>query len=991
MTEMLKLNLGQTLSRWLMGFLAGFISCSAALAADQVAADQAASTAAAQAASPAGAAAPAPAPQSTAAANPDVPLGEVVVTGYRQSLAVALDRKKLANGSEDVIMADDIADFPDLNLAESLQRVPGVSIARDAGEGRQISVRGLGPQFTRVRINGMEAMSANGGTDAAGGTNRDRSFDFNTFASELFNSVTVRKSSAAEIEEGSLGATVDLRTGRPFDYHGLTVLTSVTGAYSDISDDIDPRVVFLASDTWADGRFGALISAAYTKRELADEGSSTVRWQQSDASAAGGACLNPMLPAACFGALDPAYTSAPSYDAINRAFHPRIPRFDKYTHEQERLGVTASLQFQPTESMLFSLDALYANYKAERNEIFLEAPVFSTNGAAAINNVNPVAAEVDSQNTLVYGVFQDVDIRSEARFDKLETDFTHVTLDGAFNLTDSFKLNAFVGFSEANHDNPVQTTLLFDHADTDGYSYDYRANDRLPLITYGTTDVTSPATWTLTQVRLRPQSSINSFQDAALDLEWTANEAFALKFGPQWKKFTFKTTSEQRSNGTTANQEGVIPASVAATPVANFSKLTTFGNGLDLPAGSVTTWLMPDVHAAESLFDLNNKSVWRTGIETAIGNNYEIDEEDTGGYVQGDFRFPLGSMTLRGNLGVRYVETKQTSKGFTISSGVPLETEVERTYSDTLPSLNLVWEVTDDFFIRGAAAKVMVRPNGSGQPASGIGILAPGAAVTVAGANKTVTAGNPLLEPFRAKSYDLSFEWYFQPEALVSLALFYKDIDSFVQIIRTTGDFAENPLGLPDSVAIAACGTAIPDPTTCLAGWQFSLPANTPGGNLKGVEVSYQQPFSFMPAPFNSFGVQLNYTYVESKIDYLDQTGAVVLSTDLTNLSKNAYNATLYFENTKFSARLAASYRDDYLTTVPGRNGNDVEGTASTFNLDFSSSLRLNKSFELTLEALNLTDEFQDQWVQSDAERLSYYHHQGRTYLLGARFSFGNQ
>jgi outer membrane receptor protein involved in Fe transport len=116
-----------------------------------------------------------------------------------------------------------------------------------------------------------------------------------------------------------------------------------------------------------------------------------------------------------------------------------------------------------------------------------------------------------------------------------------------------------------------------------------------------------------------------------------------------------------------------------------------------------------------------------------------------------------------------------------------------------------------------------------------------------------------------------------------------------------------------------------------------------------------------------------------------------VLTTDLTNLSKNAYNATLYFENAKFSARLAASYRDDYLTTVPGRNGNDVEGTASTFNLDFSSSLRLNKSFELTLEALNLTDEFQDQWVQSDAERLSYYHHQGRTYLLGARFSFGNQ
>ena len=145
-----------------------------------------------------------------AQANPPTPesLEEVVVTGYRQSLSVALDEKRAAAGSIDAIKAEDIADFPDLNLAESIQRVPGVSIARDGGEGRQVSVRGLGPQFTRVRINGMEAMSANGGTDAAGGTNRDRSFDFNTFASELFNSVTIRKSAAAETEEGSLGAAI---------------------------------------------------------------------------------------------------------------------------------------------------------------------------------------------------------------------------------------------------------------------------------------------------------------------------------------------------------------------------------------------------------------------------------------------------------------------------------------------------------------------------------------------------------------------------------------------------------------------------------------------------------------------------------------------------------------------------------------------------------------------------------------------------------------
>jgi len=203
---------------------------------------------------------------------------EVVVTGFRQSLNIALDVKREEAGAVDAIVAEDIADFPDLNLAEAIQRIPGVAIARDAGEGRQISVRGLSPEFTRVRLNGIEAMSANGGTDAAGGTNRTRGFDFNTFASELFNSITVRKTASAEVEEGSLGATVDLRTGRPFDYDGLTFVVSGQGQFNDLSDNFDPRAALLLSNTWADNTFGALVSVAYTDRNAVEEGSSNVRW-----------------------------------------------------------------------------------------------------------------------------------------------------------------------------------------------------------------------------------------------------------------------------------------------------------------------------------------------------------------------------------------------------------------------------------------------------------------------------------------------------------------------------------------------------------------------------------------------------------------------------------------------------------------------------------------------------------------------------------------
>jgi TonB-dependent receptor len=314
-----------------------------------------------------------------------VDLEEVVVSGYRRSLEASLDIKRDAVGAVDAIVAEDIAKFPDLNLAESIQRIPGVSIARDAGEGRQVTVRGLGPQFTRVRVNGMEAMSANGGTDAAGGTNRDRSFDFNTFASELFNAITIRKTSAAEVEEGSLGATVDLRVARPFDYAERTIVTSLQGSYNDIEEGLDPRGAVLISDRFFDEKLGALISAAYSERQLLDEGSSTVRWQSGGFTG--------------LGAGYPA--TAPNLAALNAANHPRIPRYDQYEHDQKRLGVTSSVQWAPSESTLLTVDGLYSRFEATRSEVFLESPVFSAAGAAGIGAVRPRDAVVDANGAMV--------------------------------------------------------------------------------------------------------------------------------------------------------------------------------------------------------------------------------------------------------------------------------------------------------------------------------------------------------------------------------------------------------------------------------------------------------------------------------------------------------------------------------------------------------------------------------------------------------------
>ena len=523
------------------------------------------------------------APEQTAPAA-EQELEEIVVTGFRASLEQSLETKRESVAAVDSIFAEDIADFPDLNLAESLQRIPGVSIARDAGEGRQITVRGLGPQFTRVRINGMEALSTAGGTDATGGTNRSRGFDFNVFASELFNEITVRKTASAEIEEGSLGATVDLRASQPFDYNGATFVTSLQAGYNDLSENVDPRAALLVSNIFADGRFGALLSVAYSERTLDDDGASTVRWQS------GG-----------FTTLDPSYSGSPTLAEINSAFHPRIPRYDRYIHEQERLGITGSLQFQPAESTLISFDGMFSSLDSTRQEMFLQAPVFSAGGATGIGGVDILDAEIQQHgggtSSLVYGVFNDVDIRSEQRYDELTTDFTQFTLNAEHEFDGGLRLQGLAGWAESDHDNPKQTTLLFDANDIDGYVYDFRRNDRLPLITYGTTDVTSASTWTLSQIRLRPQTAKNTYETLEANAAYEFSPAMTLKGGVQLKQYEFETTEERRSNGTSTNQETVLPDSVKVIPVADYAATARI-RGLDVPSGTVLRWMVPNVRKA---------------------------------------------------------------------------------------------------------------------------------------------------------------------------------------------------------------------------------------------------------------------------------------------------------------------------------------------------------------------------------------------------------
>ncbi|ELQ15941.1 TonB-dependent receptor [Xanthomonas translucens] len=893
------------------------------------------------------------------ATEPATQLDTVTVTGYRASVEKALDIKRGEAGVVDAIVAEDVGKFPDLNLAESLQRIPGVVITREAGEGRSISVRGLGPDFTRVRINGMEALTTVGAGDQSGGTNRGRGFDFNVFASDLFSQLIVRKTASADVEEGSLGATVDLKTARPFDYSGFTFVASGQAGYNAMAQKADPRLAALISNTFADGTFGALLSVAYSERQALEEGSNTGRWAGGTSN--GG-----------FAASSP-YAAARAANV----YQPRFPRYVQMEHAQKRLGVTGSLQWKPSDATEIALDTLYSKIDAERDEHYIEAISFSRNRDAATGAARrpdrdgkPTTIVRNGEirnNALVYGEFDNADIRSENRHDEWNTVFKQIGLSAQHRFSDDVTLSGKVGTSRSRHENPVQTTIIMDKYDVDGYSYDYRGNSRAPVINYGI-DTTDPRGWELAEIRLRPQYVDNDFDTGQIDFNWNISPGFRLKGGVLAKDYTFKTVELRRASESTvpnfANGTKLVPVDMTGQA------------GLKGIAGSPSNWVIPDLNAFVDGFDLYSNS-GLFAVAPRSNNSRRVEEKDRGAYLMGEFSTDLGNIPLSGNIGVRYVRTKQASTGYALINNVPTQTTVERSYDDTLPSFNLVAEVTPDFLIRLGAAKVMTRP--------GLGSLTPGVTVAVAGGARTVSGGNPDLDPIRATNVDLGFEWYFDEGAMAGVGLFYKDIDSFIQTAREVRPYSSS--GLPASL-LDGTNASVNDDFT------FSIPLNTPGGKLKGVEANYIQPFTFLPGKWSNLGVQLNYTWVDSQIQYLDNTGKPVMKNDLTGLSKSSWNATVFYEGEVFSGRVSATNRDDYLTQAPGTEaGFNVDGThgmTGTTVIDASLRYRISEQLELSLEGINLTNEASDEWVYSPTTgRLPLqYTETGRQYLLGVRYKF---
>jgi len=329
---------------------------------------------------------------------------------------------------------------------------------------------------------------------------------------------------------------------------------------------------------------------------------------------------------------------------------------------------------------------------------------------------------------------------------------------------------------------------------------------------------------------------------------------------------------------------------------------------------------------------------------------------------------------------VRYVMTDQHAMGHIpvpAPMGAPYPNvgqrqEVDTSYNDTLPSLNLVAEFTPDLLMRLSASKVIARAD--------ITTLTPSKSITAT--TRTGVFNNPNLDPIRAKTADAALEWYFAPGSLLSVAYFYKDIETYIQ--RITSPYVYNTLGLPNELL----GT-LAQPTEI---FNISEYANTPGGPLKGFEINAQVPFKFWDGFWGNFGVLANYTKVDSQIEYAltSSGGQIVTSTtnDLVNLSRNSASGTLFYDDGTFSIRFTGSYRDKYIRGIPASAGSDLQGNKANLFVDGSASWNINDNFTLIFEAQNLTDERNTLFIDSVREDTLFQTEIGRTFNLGATFKF---
>jgi len=889
---------------------------------------------------------------------PAAEVDEVIVTGFRKSLSDARAIKQDSVIQVDAIVAEDMAKFPDLNLAESLQRLPGVQINREAGEGRRISLRGLGPDFARVQLNGMEVLgNVDSAQDSRGQRSRDRAFDFNIFASELFSRVEVEKTFEAAQKEGGMAGTVGLFTGKPFDYGvGADGAISVKVGTNEYTEDTQPRVAALFTQNW-DNVFGVSFSAAYSKRETTEQGHNTYNYSKPSASTLQTLVGRGLDISNLSSAQQAKFLSGDLYFADGN-------RISSWNAEQERLGLTAAAQWRPMDGMELTLDVLHGEFTTRRNEYHLATRPLSSTGSVAFDTaassvwpaifqspsvINDIAW--DSDNYVTMTDVTGTTFGSEHRRSLNENEFNQVVLTGEWEMSDRLKIDGHVGWEKSTYDTPYDDKLYM--RAKGNLVADYGADGRSVSFEYPNWDPTNPANYAMDSFYYRAFSNESELHEGELNARFEMTDVWTLRAGVAYHKFRQEGIDlfyDDNVNGTRSKMRG--------TAVNDVTSVFTNAFG---------SWLVGDYDKAFAKYNeyhrLETNKDGTGGALQDIENVYETTEETLSGFIQADWDSDLGGRRFRGNIGLRGYSTDTHSTGWIQGDSYAYlgTTDVEGGYDGVLPAMNSVLEVTPDVLVRFSATQNLNRPGLGSMAAEGSAFQDPDTGEI------TASRGNPNLEPYKDTTLDFAVEYYFGDVGLMSASVFHKDIKNFIGS-QTLENIPFSETGVPFST--------IPGATASTIVTEFSMPINVEGNHqLTGLELAAQSQLSFLPAPFDNLGVVANYTYVDA-----DDV--------LTGISETSYNATVYYETNRWGARASLNHRDKWYS---GRSDSLMSASTRGFEggtyIDAAAFFNITDELQLTLDAVNLTNEKDTQfWGQN--EYLYNQNQSGTTYMAGLTYKF---
>ena len=866
------------------------------------------------------------APQADAADEPApdaVTLDRVEVTGIRRGIEDAIDTKRTSTSIVESISAEDIGKLPDMSIADSLARLPGLTAQRFGNRPQEINIRGFAGDFSTTLLNGREQVSL--------GNNRGVEFD--QYPSELVSQVVVYKTPDAQLVGQGLSGTVDLRTVRPLAFGERAVALNARGDMNRLGDSDEWGSRFSASyiDQFADNTVGVAIG--YARMDNPTQGRQFESWGY-DNGVLGGANMH-MIEG-----------------------------------DNQRDGLMGVLEFRPNDRYHSTLDVFYSQFDKEESKRGLQMGLVWGNGSTLVGgtrNANNTMTEAHWTDVKPIVVRNDYNVADDSLF--------AIGWNHELAINDYWTLNADIGHSSATREERIlevyaglvdqgrdTVDLVYNSAGFFDFTLGRDYTDPSILRMY------DPGGWGGERAQagyLKDFEVKDALTTVRFDLSRSFDSGFisSLAFGAN---LTDRSKSRASSEATlcltaacTDNVEGVIPDQYVTN--------TSFGQ-----------FGLPGVLGLDALGMLNGGvfHLWRKDHADISNKNWEVQEEVATFYVQANIDFDMGTVPVRGNVGVQVVNADQSSTGIATFQDVALTDPATRgsSITEVLPSLNLSFELPADQVVRFGAARQMARPRMDDLRANASygfdtqrGILSGG-------------GGNPELDPWLADAFDISYEKYFGGKGYVSLAYFHKDLKTYIYNQTTEFDYRQLPLpagtlppGLPD-------------------GWwlgEYSQPMNGEGGTLKGFEVAVSLPLDLLWAPLEGFGVVASYSDTDSEIEPLGPG----TTEPLPGLSKYVSNITAYYERYGFSVRASHRRRSEFLGEVQGAGGDRSkvyfagEGVTDV-QLGYTFQSGPMQNLSLLLQVNNLENEPYRTISDGLDERPHQYFEFGRTYLVGLNYRF---